>query len=82
MKQLTMGQILALVKEYKKAGMTQKEINELPIYIGDDDELNGIHCSWYAQIVDPNNEDDIDLVEMINERRGNYEITGKAILIS
>lgn len=82
MKQLTMGQVLAVVKEYKKAGMTQKEIDKLPIYIGDDDELNGIHCAWYAQIVDPTNEDDADFVEMINERRGNYEIKGKAILIS
>ena len=82
MKQLTMGQILALAAVYKREGMTQNEINELPIYIGDDDELNGIHCAWYAQIVDPTNEDDADLVEMINERRGNYEIKGKAILIS
>ena len=82
MKQLTMGQILALAAVYKRAGMTQNEINELPIYIGDDDELNGIHCAWYAQIVNPTNEDDADLVEMINERRGNYEIAGKAILIS
>lgn len=82
MKQLTMGQVLALAAVYKRAGMTQKEINELPIYIGDDDELNGIHCAWYGQMIDPNNEDDIDLVEMINERRGNCEIKGKAILIS
>lgn len=82
MKQLTMGNILATVEHLKSEGMSVKEICELPVYIGDDDELNGIHCAWYSQPVDPNNEDDADLVEMINERSGNYEIKGKAILIS
>ena len=52
------------------------------VYIGDDDELNGIHCGWYAQVVNPNDANDADFVELINERRGNYEINGKAILIS
>lgn len=82
MKQLTMGNILAVVSQLKDEGMQLKDIAELPIYIGDDDELNGIHCGWYAQPIDPNNKDDADLVEMINERSGNYEIKGKAILIS
>ena len=82
MKQLTMGNILAVVSQLKDEGMQLKDIAELPIYIGDDDELNGIHCAWYAQPIEPTNEDDADLVEMINERSGNYEIKGKAILIS
>ena len=82
MKQCKMGTIFAAVKQLQDQGMSVKEIAELPIYIGDDDELNGIHCAWYAQPVDPNNEDDADLVELINERSGNYEIKGKAILIS
>ena len=82
MSQLKMGDILNLAAALQKEGMTVKEIALLPVYIGDDDELNGIHCAWYAEPVDPNNEDDADLVELINERRGNYEIKGKAILIS
>ena len=82
MKQCTLGNVLAVISELKEQGMSLKDIAELPVYIGDDDELNGIHCAWYAQTVDPNNEDDADLVEMINERSGNYEIKGKAILIS
>lgn len=82
MKQCKMGTIFAAVKQLQDQGMSVKEIAELPIYIGDDDELNGIHCAWYAQPVDPNNEDDAYLVELINERSGNYEIKGKAILIS
>lgn len=82
MRQCTLGNILAVVSELKNQGMSIKEISDLPVYIGDDDELNGIHCAWYAQTVDQNNEDDADLVEMINERSGNFEIKGKAILIS
>ena len=82
MDQLTMGNILAVVSQLKDEGMSLAEIAELPIYIGDDDELNGIHCAWYAQPIEPTNEDDADLVEMINERSGNYKIKGKAILIS
>ena len=85
MGQLTMGNILAFVNELKDGGMSLKEIHELPIYLGDDDELNGIHCGWYTNLVDSNNtedEDNVYTVEMINERRGNIELNGKAILIS
>lgn len=80
--QLTMGTILQLVKELQKQGMTTKEIAELPIYLGRDDELNGIHTGWYAQLIDPNNEDDADFVELIEEDCCNVAIKGKAILIS
>lgn len=82
MKQLTLGDILKFASELQKAGMSTKAIAELPIYLGRDDELNGIHCAWYTNLVDPNNPEDADLVEMINEDRCNIEITGKAILIS
>ena len=85
MAQLTVGVILAMIKELKDGGMSLKEIHDLPIYIGDDDELNGIHCAWYTNLVDSENtkdEDNVYLVEMINERRGNIELDGKAILIS
>ena len=84
--QLTMGNILAFVKELKDEGMSLKEINELPVYIGNDDELNGIHCAWYTNLVDADNTEDDDnvyTVEMINERRGNIKLeSGKAVLIS
>ena len=84
MKQLTLGDILNYVKTLQNEGMTLKEIKELPIYIGDDDELNGVHCGWYVEAIDANDdsEDMQYLIEMINENSGNYEITGKAILIS
>lgn len=80
--QLTMNHILAFCAELRKQGMTMEEIKELPIYLGNDDELNGIHCGWYTNLIDVNNPEDADLVELINEDRCNIELKGKAILIS
>lgn len=80
--QLKMENILAFCAELRAQGMTMEEIKELPIYLGNDDELNGIHCGWYTNLIDTNNPEDADLVEMINEDRCNIEIKGKAILIS
>lgn len=82
MKQLTFGAILQVANNLQKEGMSTKEIVNLPVYIGNDDELNGIHCAWYAQPIDANNADDADFIELINEDRCNFEIKGKAILIS
>ena len=80
--QLKMENILSFCAELRAQGMTMEEIKALPIYLGNDDELNGIHCAWYTNLVDTNNPEDADLVEMINEDRCNIEIKGKAILIS
>ena len=82
--QLKMGIILSLVNNLQAQGMSLKEIKELPIYIGNDDELNGIHMAWYAQMIDANanHRGDIEFVEMINEDHHNTKLTGKAILIS
>lgn len=62
----------------------KKEIIELPIYIGNDDELNGIHTAWYCEKLDSEdkNEDMNYLVEMINEDGHNRKLNGKGILIS
>ena len=86
MSQLKVGHILAFIKGLKDEGMSPKEIHELPVYIGNDDELNGIHCAWYTNLVDADDTEDDDnvyTVEMINERRGNIKLeSGKAVLIS
>lgn len=86
MKQLTLGDILRFVKELKDGGMSAKELQSLPIYLGDDDELNGIHCGWYTNLVDADDKEDADnvyTVELINENHCNIKLeTGKAILIS
>lgn len=83
MVQLTLGDILRFAKELKDDGMTPKEVYDLPIYLGDDDELNGIHCGWYTNLVDADDTEDKDFVELINENRCNHKLEkGKAILIS
>ena len=80
--QLKMENILAFCAELRSKGMSMEEIKALPVYLGNDDELNGIHCAWYTNLVDINNPEDADLVELINEDRCNIEIKDKAILIS
>lgn len=81
--QLTIGDILNAVNALKEQGMTLREIKKLPVYIGNDDELNGIHTAWYINILDENDEgDSVDLIEMINEDHCNIKFTDKGILIS
>ena len=84
MDQLTINDILALCARLKAKGMTMEEIKALPIYLGNDDELNGIHTGWALDFIDSNNTTDEDefLVEMINENRNNIKIDGKAVVIS
>ena len=82
MGQLTLGQILDFAAQLRREGVTLEEFRSLPIYLGNDDELNGIHCAWYTNVVDKDNPEDADLVELINEDRCNIELKGKAILIS
>ncbi len=82
MKQLTLGDILKFVSELQKAGMSTKAIAALPIYLGEDDELNGIHTGWYLNLIDSDGDDDEGFVELINEDRHNIKLEGKAILIS
>ena len=86
MEQLTLGDILRFVKQLKDEGMSLSEIYKLPIYLGDDDELNGIHCGWYTNLVDADNtedEDNVYTVDLINENRCNIKLEkGKAVLIS
>ena len=85
MDQLTVGDLLDVLAEIKEnQEMTIKELRALPIYLGRDDELNGIHTGWCVDILDTalKTENDIYMVEMINSDRTNVPINGKAILIS
>ena len=79
---LTIGDIVMLIKQLQKEGMVLDDIYKLPVYLGDDDELNGIHTAWYVNPVDANNPDDMDFVQLINEEGHNVKLNGKAILIS
>ena len=84
MKQLTIGEIIGMAKVLvDERGVDKKDIMNLPVYIGDDDELNGIHCAWECRIVDADDTEDECWVEMINERSSNYQLEGNntAIII-
>ena len=84
MDQLTINDIFALCARLRQTGMTMEEIKALPIYLGNDDELNGIHTGWALDFVDSHNTTDEDewMVEMINEDRCNVKLDGKAVVIS
>lgn len=83
MSQLTLGDVVDLITVLTdEAGMSIEDAKKLPIYIGDDDELNGIHTAWYWNIVDTDDKEDAGLVEMINEDGHNVPFEGRAILIS
>lgn len=55
---------------------------DIPIYLGNDDELNGIHTGWYCEEINQNDVDALDLIEMINDDRCNVKFEDIAILIS
>ena len=83
MERLVFGNLLDFAKELEREGMSMDEIRSLPVYLGDDDELNGIHCGRYRQVIDANDLDDSNFVKLINESRGYISLEkGKAILIS
>lgn len=81
MEQLTMNDLYVICKKLKAEGYN---LSTLPVYLGDDDELNGIHCGWFCGVVDSesNSKDDKYITEMINECSGNNELKGKGVLIS
>ena len=82
MRQLILNDIMDLFNKLQHTNMTMDEILNLPIYIGDDDELNGIHCGWYAELVDAKDKECKDIVDLINDNYGNHPLKTKAILIS
>ena len=85
MDQLTVRDLIYMLEEIRKSkGLKKDELLALPIYLGRDDELNGIHTGWCVDILDTalTNENDVYMIEMINEDRTNVPIKGKAILIS
>lgn len=85
MDQLTVRDLLLVLNEIREnQEMSYEEFLKLPIYLGRDEELNGIHTAWCVDILDTALETETDkyLIEMINEDRTNVPLDGKAILIS
>lgn len=61
MKQLRIKDIFDIFNELSRRGMSLKEIKELPIYIGNDTELNGIHTAFYCEVIDKEYSDLVDM---------------------
>lgn len=82
MDQLKFKDLVQLFEELKKRHSVE-EILEMAIYIGDDDELNGIHCAWFCEELNNKDEDEDSeyLIKKINSRAGNNKLKDKAILI-
>jgi hypothetical protein len=80
MEQLKIKDLEKLIEKLKKK--YPLDYQEIPVYIGDDDELNGIHTGWYCEVVDEKDESCEDLIEMIKDNYGNVRFEKKAILIS
>ena len=79
--QLTMQSILEVALKLEEQGL---DLSKLRVYLGDDDELNGVHNAWYCELVENNGEEENNcIVELINENIGNNgEENEKFILIS
>lgn len=81
MEQLTLDDLYKLALSIKNKGVDLKTIQ---VYIGDDEELNGIHTAWcYSPIskIKGKNEDNDYILELL-EMSGNVPIKEGAILIS
>ena len=79
--QLTMEKILNVALAMKQKGI---DLSKIKVYLGNDDELNGVHNAWYCELVENNGEEENNcIVELINENIGNnVEENEKFILIS
>ena len=79
--QLTMQSILEVALKLEKQGL---DLSKLRVYLGDDDELNGVHNAWFCELVKNDGEEENNcIVDLINENIGNYvEENENFILIS
>ena len=80
-KQLTMEKILNVALAMKQKGI---DLSKIKVFLGNDDELNGVHNAWYCELIENNGEEENNcIVDLINENIGNnVEENEKFILIS
>lgn len=80
--QLTMEQVLNVALAMKQKGI---DLSKIKVFLGNDDELNGIHNAWYCELITNNGQEDNDfIVDLINEDYNNNKVEKdeKFILIS
>ena len=79
--QLTMQSILEVALKLEKQGL---DLSKIKVFLGNDDELNGIHNAWYCELVENDGEEENTMiVDLINENIGSsVKENEKFILIS
>ncbi len=87
MQQLTMQDLKELIQDLEKMNI---DLSKMQVYLGNDEELNGVHNAWNITLLDKNykgNDKDIKedmdyIIDMINQDYSNIELKDKGILIS
>ncbi len=79
MGQLTLKAIFDIALELLENG---EDLEKYPVYLGNDDELNGIHNGWYVNLLDVKNKDCTPFIELIEEDYCTTDLKDKGILIS
>ena len=79
--QLTMEKILNVALAMKQKGI---DLSKIKVFLGNDDELNGVHNAWYCELVENDGkEENTMIVDLINENIGSsVKENEKFILIS
>ena len=79
--QLTMQSILEVALKLEEQGL---DLSKIRVFLGNDDELNGIHNAWFCELVENDGEEENNcIINLINENIGSYvEDNEKFILIS
>lgn len=54
MKQLTLQDLYDICKHLQAKKI---DLSEIPVYLGDDEELNGVHQAWYYEMIDKSKKD-------------------------
>lgn len=79
--QLTMQSILEVALKLEEQGL---DLSKIRVFLGNDDELNGVHNAWFCELIENDGEEENNcIVDLINENIGNYvKENEKFILIS
>ncbi len=66
--QLTMQSILEVALKLEEQGL---DLSKIRVFLGNDDELNGVHNAWFCELVENNGEKENNMiVDLINENIG------------
>ena len=66
--QLTMQSILEVALKLKEQGL---DLSKIRVFLGNDDELNGVHNAWFCELIKNDGEKENNMiVDLINENIG------------